>query len=304
MSSQKLVLVTGATGSQGGSVVQALLERGHKVRGMTRNADSSAAHKLQQRGVEVVTGDFIDHDSLVRAASGVDTIFTMTTPFERGVEVETAQGIAITNAAKEAGVGHLIYSSVANADKATGIPHFDSKYQVEQHISSSGVPYTIIAPVYFMENLTTPWSVPGLRQGKLALALPSDRPLQQIAVQNIGAFVASIVERRESVFGHRYDIAGDELSGEVSAAILSEVTGRHIQYESVPPDALRAQSEDMALMFEWLNDTGYSADIAGLHRDFPEVTWLDFATWISQQNWSVLDNPEPTEVAWEGRDDK
>jgi uncharacterized protein YbjT (DUF2867 family) len=146
--------------------------------------------------------------------------------------------------------------------------------------------------------------VPGLRQGKLALALPSDRPLQQIAVQNIGAFVASIVERRESVFGHRYDIAGDELSGEVSAAILSEVTGRHIQYESVPPDALRAQSEDMALMFEWLNDTGYSADIAGLHRDFPEVTWLDFATWISQQNWSVLDNPEPTEVAWEGRDDK
>jgi uncharacterized protein YbjT (DUF2867 family) len=304
MSNQKLVLVTGATGSQGGSVVQALLEQGHQVRGMTRNADTSAAEKLQQRGVEVVAGDFIDHDSLVRAASGVDTIFTMTTPFEQGVEVETAQGIAITNAAKEAGVGHLIYSSVANADKATGIPHFDSKYEVEKHIASSGVPYTIIAPVYFMENLTTPWSMPGLRQGKLALALPADQPLQQIAVQNIGAFAAAIVERRESVFGHRYDIAGDELSGEVSAAILSEVTGRNIQYESFPPDALRAQSEDMALMFEWLNDTGYSADIAGLHRDFPEVTWLDFATWIGQQDWRVLDTLEPTEAGWGGRDDK
>jgi uncharacterized protein YbjT (DUF2867 family) len=304
MSSQKLVLVTGATGSQGGSVVQALLERGHKVRGMTRNANSQAAEKLRLRGVEVVAGDFIDQDSLVRAASGVDTIFTMTTPFEEGVEAETAQGIAITNAAKEAGVGHLIYSSVANADKATGIPHFDSKYEVEKHIASSGVPYTIIAPVYFMENLTTPWSVPGLRQGKLALALPADQPLQQIAVQNIGAFAAAIVERRESVFGHRYDIAGDELSGEVSAAILSEVTGRNIQYESFPPDALRAQSEDMALMFEWLNDTGYSADIAGLRRDFPEVTWHDFATWAGQQDWRVLGSPEPTEAGRGGSDDK
>ncbi|KPK09636.1 MAG: nucleoside-diphosphate sugar epimerase [Anaerolineae bacterium SG8_19] len=304
MSNQRLVLVTGATGSQGGSVVQALLERGHKVRGMTRNADSSAAEKLRLRGVEVVAGDFIDQDSLVRAANGVDTVFTMTTPFEEGVEAETAQGIAITNAAKEAGVGHLIYSSVANADKATGIPHFDSKYEVEKHIASSGLPYTIIAPVYFMENLTTPWSVPGLRQGKLALALPADQPLQQIAVRDIGAFAAAVIERRESVFGHRYDIAGDEISGEESAAIFSEATGRKIQYESFPPDALRAQSEDMALMFEWLNDTGYSADIAGLRRDFPEVTWLDFATWIGRQDWSVLDSPELPEAGWGGRDDK
>ena len=304
MSNLKHVLVTGATGSQGGSVVQALLEQGHKVRGMTRSADSSTAEKLRQRGVEVVAGDFIDQNSLVRTASGVDTIFTMTTPFEEGVEAETVQGIAITNAAKEAGVGHLIYSSVANADKATGIPHFDSKYEVEKHIASSGVSYTIIAPVYFMENLTTPWSLPGLRQGKLALAMPANQPLQQIAVQNIGAFAAAIVERRESVFGHRYDIAGDELSGEESAAIFSEATGRKIQYEGFPPDVLRAQGEDMALMFEWLNGTGYSADIVGLRQNFPEVTWLDFATWMGQQDWSVLDTPEPTEAVWGGKNDR
>ncbi len=185
---------------------------------------------------------------------------------------------------------------MANADKATGIPHFDSKYEVEKHIASTGVPYTIIAPVYFMENLTTPWSVPGLRQGKLALALPANRPLQQIAVQDIGAFAAAIIERRESVFGQRFDIAGDELSGEESAAFLSNATGRNIQYESFPPDALRTQSEDTALMFEWLNDTGYSADIARLRRDFPEVTWLDFATWVGRQDWSVLDTPEPSEA--------
>jgi len=296
MSPSRLVLVTGATGSQGGSVVQALLEQGHQVRGMTRNADSPAAKQLRQQGVEVVAGDFTDPDSLVRAASGVDTIFTMTTPFEEGVNAETAQGIAITNAAKEAGVGHLVYSSVADADKATGVPHFDSKYEVEKHIASSGVPYTIIAPVYFMDNLTAPWTVPDLRQGKLAAALPAGRPLQQIAVQDIGAFAAAIIERRDSVFGRRFDIAGDELTGEESAAILSEATGRNIQYESFPPDALRAQSEDTALMYEWFDATGYSADIAGLRHDFPEVTWHDFATWVGQQDWSMLDTPEPTEA--------
>jgi uncharacterized protein YbjT (DUF2867 family) len=258
---------------------------------MTRNANSPAAKQLRQQGVEVVAGDFTDQDSLVRAASGVDTIFTMTTPFEEGVEEETAQGIAVTNAAKEAGVGHLVYSSVADADKATGVPHFDSKYEVEKHIASSGVLYTIIAPVYFMDNLTAPWTVPGLRQGKLAAALPAGRPLQQIAVQDIGAFAAAIIERRDSVFGRRFDIAGDELTGEESAAILSEATGRDIQYESFPPDALRAQSEDMALMYEWFDDTGYSADIAGLRRDFPEVTWHDFAIWVGQQDWTMLDTP-------------
>jgi uncharacterized protein YbjT (DUF2867 family) len=296
MSPSKLVLVTGATGSQGGSVVQALLKKGHQVRGMTRNADSPAAKQLRQQGVEVVAGDFTDHDSLVRAASGVDTIFTMTTPFEAGVDAETAQGIAITNAAKEAGIGHLVYSSVADADKATGIPHFDSKYEVEKHIASSGVPYTIIAPVYFMDNLTAPWTVASLRQGKLAAALPAGRPLQQIAVQDIGAFAAAIIERRDSVFGRRFDIAGDELTGEESAAILSEATGRNIQYESFPPNVLRAQSKDTALMYEWFDATGYSADIVGLRHDFPEVTWHDFATWVGQQDWSMLDTPEQTEA--------
>jgi len=292
MSASKLVLVTGATGSQGGSVVQALLKHGHQVRGMTRNVVSPAAEQLSKQGVEVVAGDFTDQDSLVRAASGVDTIFTMTTPFEEGVERETAQGIAITEAAKAAGVGHLVYSSVASADRATGIPHFDSKYEVEKHIVSSGVPYTIIAPVYFMDNLVQPWTLPTLRQGKLALAMPATRPLQQISVADIGAFAAAVIERREAVFGQRFDIAGDELSGDDSVAVLSNVTSREFVYEGFPPEALRAQSEDLALMFEWFDRTGYVADVTNLRRDFPEVKWHDFEAWTRKQDWTVLDSYE------------
>ena len=132
MSTPKLVLVTGATGNQGGAVVRALLKQEHQVRALTRNPASPAAQRLAEQGVEIAIGDFTDHDSLVRAARSVDAIYAMTTPFEQGVEKETAQGIAMTNAAKAAGVGHLVYSSVASADRATGIPHFDSKYAVFQ----------------------------------------------------------------------------------------------------------------------------------------------------------------------------
>ena len=117
----------------------------------------------------------------------------MTTPFEEGVERETTQGIAITEAAIAAGIGHLVYNSVASADRATSIPHFDSKYEVEKHIVSSGVPYTIIAPVYFMDNLVQLWTLPTLRQGKLASAMPATRPLQQISVADIGAFAAAVI---------------------------------------------------------------------------------------------------------------
>ncbi len=287
MPQSKLVLVTGATGKQGGAVVEALLTRGHQVRALTRNPASQAANRLREQGVEIAVGDFTDHDSLVRAARGVDAVYAMSTPYEQGAEKETAQGIAMTDAANAAGVAHLVYSSVASANRATGISHFDGKYAVEKHLQVSGVPYTIVAPVFFMENLLEPWTLPGLRQGKLAMALPASRPLQQIAVADIGAFVAAVIERSDNVFGRRFDIAGDELTGEAAAAILSKVTGHEIHYEGFPPSVLRAQSEDMARMFEWFDRTGYTADIKSLRRDFLEVSWLTFEEWASRQDWNI-----------------
>jgi len=113
--------------------------------------------------------------------------------------------------------------------------------------------------------------------------------LTQITVADIGAFVAAIIERSDTVFGRRFDIAGDELTGVEAAAILSKVRGSEIHYEGFPPDLLRAQSEDTALMFEWFDRTGYAADIKNLRRDFPEVTWHTFEEWARKQDWSVLD---------------
>lgn len=288
MTYAKSVLVTGATGQQGGAVARALLKNGHHVRGLTRNADSSTARQLAELGVEIAVGDFTDPESLVRAASGVETIFAMTTPFEKGVDAETAQGLVLLDAASQAGIGHLVYSSVANADKQTGIPHFDSKYAVEEAIAASGVPYTIIAPVFFMDNLLQPWMNGTLNDGKLSMAMPGTRPLQQISVANIGAFAAAVIERRESVFGMRFDIAGDELPNDSLAMIFAEVLGHPVQYEGFPPDAMREHSEDMALMFEWFNTVGYSADIDGLRRDFPDVGWQRLDEWARMQDWHAI----------------
>jgi uncharacterized protein YbjT (DUF2867 family) len=215
----------------------------------------------------------------------VDTVFAMTTPFEQGIDAETAQGLALLDAALRAGTGHLVFSSVSDANRATGIPHFESKYAVEQAITASGVPYTILAPVFFMENFFQPWLAGGLQEGKLAMAMPGTRPLQQIALSDVGAFAAALIKRREAVFGRRFDIAGDELTGRASAAVLSEVLGREIRYEGFPPEALRAYSEDTAVMFEWFDATGYSAPIADLRRDFPEVEWLTLARWGALQTW-------------------
>ena len=288
MTSKRTIMVTGATGQQGGAVARALLSRGHRVKALTRKPDSDGARQLASAGADVVAGDLADAASIVKAAKDVDTMFLMGNSYEAGLEEETRQGIIAADAAKAAGVGHLIYSSVADADKKTGIPHFESKYLVEKHVAGLGIPYTISAPVAFMENVVAPWSIGALRQGTHAFAMPPKRVLQLVALADIGAFVAALAERREQVFGKRFDFAGDELSGEEQAKILSEAIGRPIGYQEIPIAAARQQSEDAALMFEWFDRVGYDVDIAALHRDFPEVRWHSFADWARAFDWSAL----------------
>ena len=289
MEEQLTVLVTGATGNQGGAVTRALLNRGHKVRALTRNTGSASSRKLADRGAEPVQGNLDDMQSVARALQGVDAFYLMGSPFEIGVDAETQQGFALVDAARAAGVGHLVYGSVANADLYTRIPHFDSKYKVEQHIKSLDIPSTISAPVYFMDNALAPWSIDGLRQGKVVQAMPAERSLQQISVKNIGEFVASLISRRETVFGRRFNIAGDELTGAESAAILSEMTGRSIVFEGFPTSVLTEQDADMGAMFEWFDSIGYTVDIAKLHQEFPDVSWQTYPEWAAAQDWRILD---------------
>src|SRR6202140_4515380 len=263
--------------------------KGHRVKALTRKPDSNAARQLMSAGADLVTGDLGDAASVLKAASGVATMFLMGNSNEAGTEEETRQGIIAAEAAKAAGVGHLIYSSVADANKKTGIPHFESKYLVEKHVAGLGIPYTISAPASFMENIVAPWSIGALSQGTYAFPMPPKRVLQLVALADIGAFVAALIERRDQVFGKRFDLAGDELSGEEQARILSHAIGRPINYQEIPIAAARQQSEDVALMFEWFDRVGADADIAALRRDFSEVRWHSFADWAREFDWTVLE---------------
>ena len=289
MSNTKTVMVVGATGAQGGATVNALLERGQKVIAVTRNPNSDAAKALSERGVDVRRGEYTDAASITRAARDADSAFAVSTSFEVGPAAEVDQGKTLVNALHAAGVGHIVFSSVGGADKNTGIAHFDGKYEIEKHLASLDTPSTVMAPVYFMENLLAPWGLPALREGAYSAGMPGDRVLQQIAVKNIGDFAAALIERGEAVYGKRFDIAGDELTNDEVVAQVSKAAGRAISYQGFPAEGLREQSADMADMFNWFNDAGYSADIAALRKEFSDIAWLNYSEWLAMQDWSILD---------------
>lgn len=290
------VLVTGATGKQGGALARLLLKRGHRVLAFVRSPDSAAAQELAQRGAELVPGDFDDPDSIERAVQGVDSVFAMATPFSGGgLEGEVRHGRHLIDSAKLAHVRHFLYSSVAGADQNTGIPHFDTKHVVEEHLRRSGLPYTIVAPVFFMENFLGPGFNESLRQGVLSMALPPHRGLQMVSVADIAAFCTRVLEWPDELFGQRMEIASDEVTGEQAAALIAYVSGHKLHYEELPLETLRARSEESARMFEWFNSVGYHANIPLLRRDYPEVGWHTFEDWAREQDWDALLGP-----AWRG----
>jgi uncharacterized protein YbjT (DUF2867 family) len=276
---QRKILVTGATGQQGGSLARLLLQKKHKVYALTRNTQSAAAQDLRNKGANIVKGDLDDSDSLEHAVKDVESVFLMGTPFEDGTEGEIRRGKLMADIAKENKVEHLVYSSVANADKNTGIPHFESKYKVEQHIKNLGIPHTIIGPTFFMENLLGP----GLEQGQLALPLSPPSVLQQSALQNIAEFSALVLERYKPFLGKRIDIASDEVTGEQAAKILSDVLEYKIKYVHVPLQQVYQANEDMARMYEWYEKVGTGIDITSLHQEYPEVSWLTFKDWAGSK---------------------
>ncbi len=276
------VVVTGATGKQGGAVARGLLERGHQVRAVTRDPASSPAKGLAKAGATLVAASLEDTAALTKALEGATSLFAMTTPFG-GTDGEKRQGFAAADAAKAAGV-HLVFTSVGSANRKTGVPHFESKYEVEKHIAGVGARATILAPVFFMENLF--FAKDQLAKGIYAAVLPPTRKLAQIAVADIGAVAVRVLEDAARFTGKRFDLAGDELTGNDVVSILSRVTGRPFTHYQVPLDVIRQRmGEDGARMYEWLDRVGYTVDLAALRRDFPDVAFHDFESWAKAQDW-------------------
>jgi uncharacterized protein YbjT (DUF2867 family) len=280
----QLLLITGATGHQGGAVVKQAVEHGFSVRALVRNPDKPEARKFANQGVEVVPGDFDDRESLDRALEGCHGVFSVQNFHTEGYVGEVRQGKALADAAKAVGVRHFVYSSVGNANRATGIPHFESKWEIERHIAKIGLPCTVLRPVFFYFNYEAMRA--SINQGRLAMPLAPDTKLCQVSEDDYGRIVAQVFEDRETFLGRQFDVASSEPTLREVVQTFTRVLGRPVEYQRVAwNDFERQAGDEIARMYQWFEAVGYHVDFGELWRRFGDLT--DLETYLRQHEWGT-----------------
>jgi uncharacterized protein YbjT (DUF2867 family) len=274
---KRLILVTGATGHQGGAVLKQLQKKGFPVRILTRDPTKPEARKLVGSGTEVSKGDLDDQATLTRALDGVYGVYSVQAANFADPESEVRQGINLAAAAARSRISHLVYSSAVGADKKTGVPHFESKFRIEEHIRGTGTPYTILRPAFFMEN----WMgmKDQLDKGVIAFPMRPETRLQMIAVADIGGVAVTAFERPGLWHGRAVELAGDEMSFHELAETFSRVLGHPVEYQQVPWDQFEQQAgHEITVMFRWMEDVGFHIDIAALRQEYPDL--MTFERWL------------------------
>jgi len=290
------IVVTGATGKQGGAVARHLLSGGWRVRAITRDLSKPEVRALHDLGCEVVRGDLTDRSTLDRILRDAYGVFSVQTWWEEGCDAEVKQGRTVADACQSAGIKHLVYSSVVGADLRTGVPHFESKWTVEQHIRSLSVPWTILRPVFFMDNYNSPDFRKTLSEGTLSQLFRPDRRIPMIAVDDIGAFAALAFADRGNFIGKVLTLAGDELTMPQAAACFSRVLGRPVTYQQASIEEVRRYSPELATMFEWFNGHSLEVNIPACRVMYPPL--LTFETFLVKTGWEKLLVEHPEEYAY------
>jgi uncharacterized protein YbjT (DUF2867 family) len=265
------VLVIGATGRQGGSVYRNLQRKGFKLRALVRDPNSNQARQLIGNGEEVFQGSLDDPDSLMRAMDGVNGVFSVQ-PYTAN---EIQQGTAVIEAAKRQGVSQFVYSSVGSADEETGISHFETKVKVEEQLRSSGLQYTILRPVFFMENWLRAFG-DSIRNGQLQQPLSPTTNLQMIAVDDIGAFAALAFGHPGKWKNRTLSLAADELSMQQIADAFNRVTARDVKYIQVSWDQFeKKMGRELTVMYHWFEEKGFHFNIEEVRREYPVTHTFD-----------------------------
>jgi uncharacterized protein YbjT (DUF2867 family) len=281
--SNRTILVTGATGNQGSAVAHYLLGRGNfTVRALVRDENKPEAQAIKQAGATLITGDLTDRSSLNRALQGVYGVFSVQ-GLNDGLDAEIQQGKAIADAAKAAGVEHFVYSSVGSAERQTGVPHFDSKYQIEEYIRSIGLTYTILRPVFFFYNYE------GMRQtieqGTLAQPLSPDKKLQQLSEADYAQMVCEVFTRPADFANREIEVASVEMTMPEVATVFGKVLGKPVTYQQISFEDFQQQAgEEMTIMYRWFENDGYRADLTQLRRLFPALT--DLESYLRECGWA------------------
>lgn len=285
----KIIAVNGATGQQGGAVARHLIDRGWQVRALTRDPSKPAAQSLAAAGADIVPGDMDRRDELDAAFQGAYGVFSVQNFWlpNVGAEGEVRQGKDVADAAKAAGVSHLVYSSVGAAHRGMGQEHFVTKWEIEQYIQSLGLPYTIVRPVAFMDNYN--WQRAAITNGVFTgWGLPPDKGHQLIAAEDIGAFVALAFEDPQTYLGRTIELAGDELTEAQIAETLANVIGRPVELQSPAMSEDATPTPEQIAMYRFFSGKGYDADIAALREVYPDL--LTFEQYLRKNSW---ENAEP-----------
>ncbi|MBV6658962.1 MAG: NmrA/HSCARG family protein [Devosiaceae bacterium] len=274
------IAVFGATGKQGGAVIDAL-EASHKVwhvKAMTRDPQSPSARALALRGVVPVAGDMNDKVALVPALKGAFGVYSVQGNFESDKEErEVHFGRNVVDAARESGVLHFIYGSVGGAERGSGVPHFEAKRRIELHLMQSGIPFTILRPVSFMDNFGS-FPIRTVLLSMFRTLMAPTTKLQLIAAKDIGRFAARAFENPESSQGRQIELAGDELTvSEILITLRKAKVGPTVALK-LPGFIVRKLPEDFPIMVQWFEDHGFEADLDALrHEDGQLMTLSDWA---------------------------
>ena len=283
--SNGVTLVTGATGQQGGAVARALLSAGMTVRALTR--DFARAETLTNAGARVIVGDMTDSKQMKRACQGVDCVFLVGTPYTSGPEAEWQQLKTSIEAAQDAGVRHVVYSSVQRAEDLTNVPHYAQKSRAEEYLRASGLAWTILRPVFFMDNFGADALAGNLLAGRLHAPMPPHVATQLVAVDDIGRAAATVVAAPEAWASKTLDLAGDALKWEEIAQAIGAAIGRTVEFFPLPPEwVAENMGADYAAYYDWLWKEGFSASVETM-KDTLGFQPKDFATYLSEARWAL-----------------
>jgi len=278
----RLIIVTGATGRQGGAVTRSLLGAGWPVRAVTRNPNSQKAQALSALGAEVLQGDMLDRRSLEPIFKGAYAVYSVQNPMLSGLEAEVTQGKLVADAAKEANIQHLVYGSTG-IGKPTGIGSWDSKLQVEAYMKALSIPLTILRPRAFMELMTDKAFYPAVSVWHLMPKLMgATRPLGWISTDDLGIIAAKAFAAPERFIGQDIDLASDVKSIDECRAIYRDVMGKNSSRFPMPMWLFqRFVGTDLTTMWQWLRTGEIDFDTQPTLAIHPEA--LSVEAWLRKQ---------------------
>lgn len=273
---EKIFLVSGATGKQGGATARHLLKSGVKVRALTRKPEGKRAQALHAAGIEVVKGDFNDPTSLDAALQGIHGVFSVQNFWEFGTgKKETTQCQNLTDAAKRQGVEHLVFASIARCDDNPNLAHFVTKYENEKYIQQSGVPFTFLRAVYFMDNLQPKADGVSFHWSIMEKTLGENGTMQMIACEDIGWFVAKALLNPGEWIGKTLDIAGDNVTYTQMLAAYQKSFGTTPLRSPLSKFLIPLLLPEIRKMFNWYREPRFHADIESLQKIHPGLMSLE-----------------------------